>query len=199
MSIKNIALVLLMICNIANAKDSTALDNKNKPLVDKLINLDYDYYKYPEQYYKTPLKGNNAGLAPVYFKSYYMNILMKAVQHDNVNLIKMLTKEYNITNPKFNNNDNLLILSTNYNAINIVRYLLMNNYNINYSNDLGLTALHVAVLVNNFNIAKLLLTMGADYTITDNENNTPMNYISDIKMNLLFISYIENAISRANK
>jgi ankyrin repeat protein len=199
LNIKKIILSISTLCFMANislANHNKVIETKQQQLISKLISLNYDFYKYPKEYSDIKRIGDNASLPPVYYQSYYMNIIIKALKEDNVSLIKMIINEYNIKDPKFYDNDNLLILAAHNNSINIVRYLLMKKYPINYTNNFGLTALHVASLTNNYDMAKLLLTMGADYTIKDNDNNTPMSYINDIHMNELFILYIDNAVLR---
>ena len=70
------------------------------------------------------------------------------------------------------NNSNLHIAVKN-NSIELVKYFLDKNYNLNDINKYGQTALHIACEQGNEKIIDLLLEKGADINIKDNKGRKP--------------------------
>lgn len=68
----------------------------------------------------------------------------------------------------------LLIHSSLYKRIEIAKWLLENNAAIDERDMQGLSALHCAVISNNYKIAEYLLEHGASVDIRDNFGNTPL-------------------------
>lgn len=83
----------------------------------------------------------------------------------------------------------------------IVEFLLDNGANINFQNHCNVTALHIAVYENNFNLVKLLIERGADRLLQDIENKTPLEYAQNYKKDLIadYLSSIENNNKKEKK
>ena len=75
------------------------------------------------------------------------------------------------------NNSNLHIAVIN-NSIELVKYFLNKNYDINQINKNGQTALHLACELGYENIMNLLIEKGADINIKDNKGRKPLDIFS---------------------
>ena len=72
---------------------------------------------------------------------------------------------------------NALTFSVRYGNYNVVQHLIKENYfDINSLDDLGNTALITAVKYEQHDILNLLLDLGADPYITDDEGKTALDY-----------------------
>lgn len=76
--------------------------------------------------------------------------------------------------------------------LEMTRYLLKRNADINMANKLGETALHIAVRENAINIAKELLQRGANVNARDKVGNSPLHYVNHLKLAKLLIEYKAN-------
>ena len=75
------------------------------------------------------------------------------------------------------NNSNLYIAVKN-NSIELVKYFLSKNYNLNNVNEKGQTALHLACELGNEEIINLLVEKGANVDIKDNKGKKPFDILS---------------------
>ena len=78
------------------------------------------------------------------------------------------------------NNSNLHIAVKN-NSIELLKYFLNKDYDINQINKQGQTALHLACKLGNKNIIKLLIDKGANTKIKDNEGKKPFDLLPKSK------------------
>jgi hypothetical protein len=61
----------------------------------------------------------------------------------------------------------------------VVRVLLEHNADVNINNACGETPLHVACQYHMLNMARLLLSFGADITLTDRNSKTSLDYADE--------------------
>ena len=114
--------------------------------------------------YKNSLDGNN---------SYILCLIY--------NRLEML--EYLLNNHKFIdfrtlNNESIIQVATNYQLNNIIDKLILLDINLNnISNDFGLAIIHQSIILNNFDLFKLLLDKNIDFNLSDFLGNTPLHYI----------------------
>ena len=94
-----------------------------------------------------------------------------ASQGDNPNVIIYFKDKYNMSIYEVDINGNTPLHWACYNcADNSVNYLLAYMDNINIQNNIGQTALHIAIFTERIRIIKKLLNRGIDILIRDNEN-----------------------------
>ena len=73
-----------------------------------------------------------------------------------------------------------LMLAVRKSCVRSVHYLLVGGCNPNYQDPTkGMTALHIAAVMCNVSITKLLLSFDADLTLTDAEGKTPIDVVSE--------------------
>ena len=99
-----------------------------------------------------------------------------AILHQNIELARALLESgANINTPRVNNLDlTPLILATNRNLPDIVRFLLDNGADIDTLDYNDETALHDAIINEFTDIVDLLLDAGADPNLTNHEGETPL-------------------------
>ena len=90
-------------------------------------------------------------------------------------------KNYLITLNKLNdeNGNNNLQVAVKRHLIDFVQYFIDKKLDVNYQNNFGDTALHIAMIEENLDIIKLLLNNNADLLIKNNEKKTPFDLASD--------------------
>ncbi|XP_030751626.1 ankyrin repeat domain-containing protein 27-like [Sitophilus oryzae] len=76
-------------------------------------------------------------------------------------------------------NQNFLIFSCIGNNIELIELLLSLEFNINFKDYCGKTALHYAAQLGFQDVLMLLINFGADVNIADNDKNTPLHLASD--------------------
>ena len=73
-----------------------------------------------------------------------------------------------------------MTLAVRKSCVRSVHYLLVGGCNPNYQDPTkGMTALHIAAVMCNVSITKLLLSFDADLTLTDAEGKTPIDVVSE--------------------
>ena len=103
-----------------------------------------------------------------------------------------------IMNKTHNPNDTPLHLATRSScSLEVMSSLLQKGVNINARNKAGWAPLHIAVVENSYNKAKMLLEAGADVnaTIPNQEDDTPLHLVAwtnNVKMAKLLIAYGAN-------
>ena len=95
------------------------------------------------------------------------------INDPNLNNIWIKNKNYR----DMENNSNLHI-AVKYNSIELVKYFLSKNYNLNNVNEKGQTALHLACELGNEEIINLLVEKGANVDIKDNKGKKPFDILS---------------------
>ena len=78
-------------------------------------------------------------------------------------------------------NDSNLHIAVKYNSIELVKYFLNKNYDINQINKNGQTPLHLACELGYENIINLLIKRGADLNIKDIKGRKPLEILSKSK------------------
>lgn len=106
------------------------------------------------------------------------NVFILCLMYKRTKMISyLLDKKYkiNFTNA---NGETLLQVAINYNNMDVINLLLVTSININnISSDYGLTAINQSIILDNYDVYKLLLNMNANITIADFYGNTPLHYI----------------------
>ena len=111
--------------------------------------------------------------------------LQTAIIEFNMEIVKILLKE-DIVLESFNNRTPLHLAASTDN-IEAIDFLLKEGYNIDAKNDLGNTALHIAVKSNKYNNVVKLIENGASLKIINNNSYNPIELA-----NLHHFSEIEN-------
>jgi ankyrin repeat protein len=98
----------------------------------------------------------------------------------NVNNKEFDNKKYLITLNKLidENGNNNLQIAVKRHLIEFVQYFIDKKLDINYQNNFGDTALHIAMVEENLDIIQLLLNNNADLLIKNNERKTPFDLAS---------------------
>ena len=171
---------------------------KNKEVtVNQLLALDYDFARFPQEYYAKRFGKENLHLPPAYFDSYYTRLAFNAVAKEDLNALRFFIENYNALHKYNLDGDNLLIHAADLSKYNSARLLIEKKTNINYKNSYALTALHIAAIKGDYKMAKLLLSMGADFTIQDKDGKTSLDYAEyyDHKQIIWLFNEYFNAIS----
>jgi len=160
---------------IQDAKD---YDASLKKVFDKDISENFDTYTFPKEYYQQPFTKQNSHLPPVDFASHYAALAFKYAKEDNLVNVRYFIKKYNFVDVYDLDGNNLLMVAVSYNSLKTARVLLANNiFYVNEHNKQNKrTALHSAVINNNFEMTRLLLTMGASPLIHDGAGMTALDY-----------------------
>jgi hypothetical protein len=174
--------------------DARKEDQEMEKAFDKAIGENFDTYIYPKEYYQQPFSKQNSHLPPVDFASYYAGLAFKYTKSDDYLNVRYFVKKYNFVDVTDENGNNLLMAAVTYNGIKTARMLLANQiFHINAQNKQNLRCpLHIAVINNNYEMTRLLLTMGASPNIKDASNMTPLDYsrlLDNSQINSLLIAY----------
>ncbi|KAL9656336.1 hypothetical protein ABK040_005103 [Willaertia magna] len=119
------------------------------------------------------------------------NFLTKFIELNNIDKVKFFidNKIINVNDMCSNFDDgtignySLLYEAVRHNNYEITKYLLENNANVNcVYGGLLRTPLHLAICEDNYNIVLLLLSYGADYTITDSNGDNYLNFSTKLNM-----------------
>lgn len=65
--------------------------------------------------------------------------------------------------------------------LDIVAELLSHGANVNYRNEVGITAIYEAIILNRLDVARLFIAYGADLNNIDNEGQTPLQYAQSME------------------
>ena len=141
------------------------------PIFETVLEDDYEAFKL--------LVDNKADLSIV--DNYGMNLLnLFAFKSCDIRIAQVLLDNgVSIFNKAGANNNCLIIASFGArknisDKIKFVKYFISKGIDINMQNNVGDTALHAAVVRNQYEISKFLLESGADKNITNNESKTPL-------------------------
>ncbi len=96
-------------------------------------------------------------------------------------------KDYMLDNKEFS----LLHLGVVTQDISMIQMALMHDRSLINNQDLnGCTPLHLAVLTDNFTIVEMLIRLGADVNINNNEHETPIFNAIKNDSNIMIIDYL---------
>lgn len=167
--------------------------------VDDLLKQDYTINRLPEEYYNQPFNEQNSHLPPVYFESYYAQLAFNAVEKEHLDALRYLIDKYKIEKKLDSDGNTLLIHAANLSRYNAARLLIAKKINIDATNNYNMTALHIAAIKNDFEMAKILLSMNADFTIQDENGNMPIDYTIDNENSEMTHLFEEYYISASEK
>jgi len=165
-----------------------------KQAYEKALNENFSTYVFPQEYYQQQFSKQNSHLPPVDFASYYATLAFKYTKKDDFVNVRYFVKKFNFVDVYDEEGNNLLMTSAAYNSIKTARMLLANHIlHINAQNKQNLrTPLHFAVINANYDMARLLLSMGASIAIHDSANMTPLDYstfLDNSQINNLLLAY----------
>ncbi len=97
-----------------------------------------------------------------------------------IDLVNLLVQNGADINLKNDNGNNPLMSALYYEcSIDIIKFLVENVANLNLKNNAGKTALYIAVKKENFDAIEILMKSGADYTIQNKKNKSPLDIAID--------------------
>ena len=114
---------------------------------------------------------------------------------------RLIILDYLLNNKKFidfktPNGETILQVAVNYQNQQIIMRLLNLDINLdNISNDFGLSIIHQTIILNNFELFKILLNKNINFNLSDFLGNTPIHYIlidNHINYLHLFLDKINN-------
>lgn len=107
---------------------------------------------------------------------------MAASQTGNVDLVKVLVKEYNADVNVKNNHGRTALMLADYSSYDIMKILLSTGADVNAKNNIGSTTLMlVAGSYDNYiEVIKLLISYGADINAKDYEGKNAIDYAREV-------------------
>lgn len=96
-----------------------------------------------------------------------------------ITLLSRLGVNANLCDDDFNTPLHYAILKNQY--YSVVELLKIPNIDINALGEFDQTPLHMAVIVGNMDIIKILIKKGADVFLVDEKNQSPLDYANDEK------------------
>lgn len=159
---------------IENFLDKNHENRKNQ--IDKFLKNDYEKKVWPNYIVHREVTEENSHIPPVYYFSYYVKLAYQAISENNLNKLRNLVDGYKLQSIQDNDGDSLLIRAAMLKRIEIARMLIMKKSNINIVNKQNKTPLHYAIQNEDYNMVKLLLSMGANPNIKDIKGKTAIAY-----------------------
>ena len=163
-----------------DATENEASEKKVKkaPKKPAIPAFNYKTVSMPKSIYHRHNANDNRHLPLAYFKSDWPQLLGMAVRKNDLNQLRSLASNGANIRGDDENGVPLLIIAARYQRIEVARWLLMQGFNPNTTDDSGLTPLHYANFANNKQLISLLKLYKADELIADNAGNTPSDYAS---------------------
>ena len=118
-------------------------------------------------------------------KEFSIELFRALYEPNKQKVIELITKDKIDLNGYLDNSNSILINAVNCSSefqdseeqLDIINYLLKNNADVNYKNDNGFNALHIALSYHNLSKTSLLLINGGNPSVNDAENkngNSPI-------------------------
>lgn len=116
--------------------------------------------------------------------------IMIAILNDNIEIVDLLLKNktYRV---KLESENPIIVFAASEGKIKTVEYLLDNDFDVNTTNEKGVTSLMVAAGNNDFPMVKLLLDRGADIEQQDKQGRTAIIWSSYLRSDLMMGYLIE--------
>lgn len=155
-------------------------------------------YDYRDQYLppninKTEYSENNKHLPKAFFHSEYSRLLFAAVNKDDIGAIRALLKKgADIDTVSSNYGYTPLMQAVLKKKIDVARYLIIRGANFNQQANDGKTALHLAAIINDAEMFKMLIAAGTNTYITDIEDKRAFQYVTSAKMASQLALYYDN-------
>lgn len=145
------------------------IEKKREDSFNELLNKNFVTYTFPPEYYSRDFSDGNVHLPPVVFYSYVASEAFNYAKNDQVDQMRYFLDNYDFSEVKDDvNQRNILITSVISGSINSMRVILMKKIvDVNDHDAYGKTALHYAVSLGNYDIIRLLLSLGANPHIKD--------------------------------
>ncbi|CAG7592510.1 hypothetical protein MHYMCMPSP_00682 [Hyalomma marginatum] len=155
----------------------------------------YDYrdQSLPPNINKTEYSENNKHLPKAFFHSEYSRLLFAAVNKNDIGAMRALLKkgaDINTVSPNYGYTP--LMQAVLKKKIDVARYLITRGANFNQQANDGKTALHLAAIVNDAEMFKMLIAAGTNTYITDIEDKRAFQYVTSSKMASQLALYYDN-------
>jgi ankyrin repeat protein len=151
-------------------------DIEGENIIDGLLEYNFTTEILPREYYERRNTKENAHLPATYFPSFYIKLAFEAASEEKIQQLRFFLDNYQFANIYDNRGNSLLIHSAAARSLDSARVLIANGADINFKNKQQKTALHAAVINNDFRMTRLLLSMGADPKLKDALGKTAATY-----------------------
>ena len=103
-----------------------------------------------------------------------IDLLVVSTLNGTIPILKLMISEGVFINSLTRKHTIILMFAVSYGYDYVVEFLCKNGSNVNFSNDKGITPLHLAALKGQLNIIKILLQYGANINSKDSTGKTPL-------------------------
>ena len=117
------------------------------------------------------------------------NTYLLCLIYNRPNILEYLISHNTYINFRTLNGETILQVAINYQSYKNINLLLELNINLdNVSNDFGLAVIHQSIILDNFELFKILLNKDINFNLSDFIGNTPLHYILiDERFNYLML------------
>ena len=117
------------------------------------------------------------------------NTYLLCLIYNRPNILEYLISHNKYINFRTLNGETILQVAINYQSYKNINLLLELNINLdNVSNDFGLAVIHQSIILDNFELFKILLNKDINFNLSDFIGNTPLHYILiDERFNYLML------------
>jgi len=161
-----------------NGESASSLLLKHKPTKESYysrINVHYLIYSIiSHSTFNTNVR-DNAG------NNIIMNYIISNCMKNQVNMMDIFTSHTGLLSAVNENQENALIIATKLGRREILKKIIsVEGKDINHQDSLGNTALHYAVMLNDYYIANYLARHQADINIKNKDGKSPINMVKEI-------------------